>query len=327
MALINFNQISVTSNRNDSFKAEKPNYYFKRKESSMHRRSDETRKQFCMTVGKLSVSEKGYKIELEKDPIIVISASDRKLISDPNGEFAKQDLWRWAAGGALVIYEQNGSKFLALARRSEDAPSFGGHLTLTSGLSSSYEEFFNPTFVAIREGIEEISVVVNNQIVVLSLGPAFEEMTWDVFDKQLSRDKKFGWINVIDTPFYAHAKFIKIDEQKLKIVHGTREASHQGIICFDPKTRGIDLLKIIKVNLPHGNAVFFDCEDTKAGPLDREIFIFPIEKIKTEKKEGSGLKIFGASTMFQSGKSVPADTEKWFPCTPVLQAAIEVLLK
>lgn len=204
----------------------------------MFKRSDEVRKQLYLTVVRMEEKESGYRISLEADPPIFISASDRKTISDPNGEYTKKGLWRWAAGGALVIYHQGYQKFLALVLRDAGAPSFGGHLTLTSGVSSSYEEFFNPSFVAIREGIEEVATVVGNQILIPMLGPAFEEMIWAIYEKQLSRARKFGWLEVEDAPMYGNAKFMETGEKCLVISHGARKAAHQGIINTDPSTRG-----------------------------------------------------------------------------------------
>jgi len=292
----------------------------------MFKRSDEERKQLYLTVVKLEEIQDGYRIILEDDPLIVISNADRKLISDPNGEYAKQDLWRWTAGGVLVIYQQRGRRFLSLGLRDSEAPSFASHLTLTSGLSSAFEEFFNPTFVAIREGIEEIAVVAGNQVVIPSLGPDLEEMVWSIFEKQLVRAKKFGWAKVDDAPVYANTEFVQIEEQKLEIVHGKRVSCHQGIVCIDPKTRGIDFLKIIQINLPQSEIIFFDCEDTKTGPLDREILLFPLEQIKTLKQENSTLKICGATKIFKSGISRAADLDKLYPCTPVLEKTLEAIL-
>jgi len=291
------------------------------------RRSDQVRKQLYLTVATLRQTEEGFRLELEDDPLIFISAADRKTISDPNGEFAQKDLWRWAAGGALIVYQQASQKSLALALRKSNAPSFGGHLTLTSGLSSSFEEFFNPTFLAIREGTEETAIVVGNQLAILSLEPAFEEIAWGVFEKQLTRARKFKWVKVGKAPFYVKAEFFETEEQKIEIVHGKRISRHQGIICLDPKTRGIDLLKIIQVNLPPGSEViFFDCEDTKTGPLNQEIVVFPLERIKTLKQGDAVLKICGASTSFKSGRGAPADSQRYYPCTPVLEHALKAIL-
>lgn len=293
----------------------------------MHRRSDEARKQFSVTTVRMTEINGGVILELESDPLIGISRADRKAISDPNNEYAKKDLWLWAAGGVLTVYSPyNGKKFLALVLRNSGAPDYGGHLTLASGLSSSYEEFFNPTLIAIREGIEEVATVIDGQITTLSLEPAFEEIAWDVFEKQLSRARKFKGLKVCDTPLYVSAEFIKTDEQKLDIVHGKRFSSHQGIICLSPKNRGIDLLKIIQVNLPPGETIFFDCEDTKQGPLDRTIVVFPLEQIKMFKQGDATMKISGASMIFKSCKSVSADPKKCYPCTPVLEKTLKVLL-
>lgn len=236
-------------------------------------------------------------------------------------------MWRWAAGGVLIVYQQAGQKFLALALRNTSAPSFGDHLTLTSGLSSSFEEFFNPTSLAIREGTEETAMVVGNQLAILSLDPAFEEIAWSVFEKQLTRARKFKWVKVGKAPLYVDAEFIETKEQKLEIVHGERVSCHQGIICLDPKTRGVDLLKIIQVNLSAGSEViFFDCEDTETGPLNQEIVVFPLERIKTLKQENAVLKICGASTSFKSGKGAPADPQRYYPCTPVLEETLKAIL-
>jgi hypothetical protein len=290
-------------------------------------RSDEVWKQLYVTVVMLEQTERGLRLKLGADPLIGISAADRAAFSDPNGKFAAKGLWRWAAGGTLIVYQQAGQKFLALALRNPKAPSFGGHLTLTSGLSSSFEEFFNPTSLAIREGTEETAVVVDNQLAVLSLGPAFEEVAWSVFEKQLTRARKFKWVKVGEAPFYVEAEFIETEEQKIEIVHGERISRHQGIICLDPKTRGIDLLKIIQVNLPaRSEVIFFDCEDTKTGPLDLEIVVFPLERIKTLKEEGAVLKIRGASKSFKSSKGAPANPRHYYPCTPVLEKALKAIL-
>lgn len=293
----------------------------------MHRRSDEIRKQFYTTTGKLLETSDGFKLELEEDPIVGISEADRKAISDPNGEYAKKDLWRWASGGTMLVYSsQDGKKFLASILRDSNAPSFGGHLTLSSGLSSTYEEFFNPTLLAIREGIEEIATVIDGQVVVLSLGLSFEETAWNVFEKQLNRARKLGWLKINDMPLYTSTEFVQTDEQKLEVIHQKRFSPHQGIICLDPKTRGIDLLKIIQVNLPPGEITFFDCEGTKQGPLDRTIVIFPLEQIKVLNQQGNAMKISGASMTFKSGKSAPADPRHFYPCTPVLEKTIKAIL-
>lgn len=293
----------------------------------MHKRSDELRKQFSVTTVRMTEIDRGIKLELEPDPLIGISGADRKELSDPNGEYAKKDLWRWAAGGTMTVYSQNGEKFVSLILRDNGAPNYGGHITLSSGLSSNYEEFFNPTLIAIREGIEEIATVIDGQIIVPSLEPAFEEIAWNVFEKQFDRARKFKGFKVCDNPLYVSAEFVQINEQKLEIAHGKRISSHRGIICLDPKNRGIDLLKIIRVDLPPGETIFFDCEDTKQGFLDRTIVVFPLDKIEMIRQENTALRISGASLIFKSGKGAPADPKKCYPCTPVLEEGLKVVLR
>lgn len=304
----------------------------------MHNYSDEQKNLFYLTIVKLEKEGDRIRIILDSDPKIGISGADRKLFSDPKAEFAQNGYYRWAAGGMLNIFRQGKSQKIVLALRDSGAPSFGGYLTLASGLSASFAEFFNPIRLAVREGLEETACAVDGKIIIPRFSEDYEEISWNVFEFQRRRLENLSK-TISPEPLYVPA-VLKGGGTTVEIVQGGRVSQSSGIVNIDLLTRGIDFLKILKIDLPKGNSTLFvDCEDSPRGPLNRELVVFELDDIsekelvvfdlygisKEKEEENRPLKIKGASQIFQGGISKEADPEKYYPVTPPLEAVLRAL--
>lgn len=71
---------------------------------------------------------------------------------DRDAPAGSEDTFLWVAGGGAYVIN---NRFLPLVRRSADAPTNPNKLTISTGLSSSYEEMKNPLLL-MRELFEEV---------------------------------------------------------------------------------------------------------------------------------------------------------------------------
>lgn len=295
------------------------------------RLSDLRRKQFMICAAQLTQNEENFHVLIPDDPWIFMSNPARTEISNQNSDLAKQNFWRWAAGGCLVIYKQGNKRIIAPILRDSGSPTYAGHMSLASGLSDSDNDWMNPTKVALKESFEEVAAMLDGRLIVPQIDEIHEEILWNIKEYQSHRLKKMGR-NVSAGIIYCPAKFLdKIETQQLTIQWGERITRHHGLVVIDEGTRGIDLIKILEIEIPLGDLIFVDCEDTKSGPLDREIHIFDIdemgvETIATEKKTDRNL-IFGSKHFFKSGKRCPSDPAKSYPMNPPLAAPVKALVR
>lgn len=293
--------------------------------------------QFCLTTVKIIRRPKELRVILPERLPILTTKDDYKSFSDPKNAFARQGLWRWAAGGLLLLYVQGNKTFIPLIKRDSGAPNYPGHLTLSSGLSISREEFFNPLLTAIREGFEEVACLVNGRIVEPHFGSCCccfpQQAISAIVEKQRARVERFG-IRVSPLTLPCPAHFVSTaGESLLTVEQGKRVSSYSGIVSIDQATRGVDLLKVVQVSLPPGEIRFADCEETDNGPLDRKICLFSLGsfrsfyfKVARSRKSPMRADLSGSALYFKGGVARKGNAKTWHPCTPVLATLVEEVL-
>lgn len=235
------------------------------------------RSQNLLVSAELYTDETRVHVTIPRNTQVVTSASGRKQLSAPNNS-----RWRWAAGGGLVIVKLNDATVALLRMRDTGAPSFSGHLTLGSGISSSYRELFYPTELAVREAFEEFLIATPDGIVLPVFGnDEVDRLSFGAVASGLDLIKqKPELLQEFQTGHFvrAEARFLESPKERtisVQLEEGERAESH-GVIVLDPGTRGIDLIRLIEICLPHSidQVAVFDGEDLNGIPLDSEVVLF-----------------------------------------------------
>jgi hypothetical protein len=263
-------------------------------------------------------------VEIDENSPVFVDKDGRKRISDPNGEYAKQHLYRWSAGGALNIYRQaDGTGIIPLFLKDAAAQNYAGHVALASGLSDDYSHWYDLELLANKEGFEEMAVLVNNQCVRFEGNHLHDNLFWIINNYHKCRlvDQGTGIKGtcvgkITPAPVYEDRFGVKI---KL-IGGGERRLNFKGLIVVDPNTRGIDFLKVNRVEIPNGEVKFVDCESSGKGFLDREILLFREDSYELSR---DGKSIRGAYGVYQGGIFKEADPDKFYPMVPVLETCLE----
>jgi len=268
-------------------------------------------------------------IEIQENPDVFISKSQREEASDPEGELAKAGFYRWAAGGVLHVLNQNGRRYIALILRDSEAPSYGGYLSIPSGISESKKEWFDLMTIVVREGFEEIAIIWGeNKLLIPDLGSGYcEGILWETYLTQAEHIRSMGF-EVKPGKLESHFLPAKND-QILNIICGERKVRIPGVLVKDRLTNGLDLLIVAETKIPEGDEMrFIDCEKTGEGFLARDIVVFPVNRISTSSDRGTILEISGASSRFRRGKKVDeVNSQMVFPVTPVTEAALKMILR
>lgn len=292
------------------------------------RMSDLTRKrQFLIAAVTVRNESHGISVDIPEDPYVFINGSGRKIISDPNGDFAKDGFYRWAAGGTLIILNQGSKRYVPLILRDGGAPSYANHVTLASGLSDDYSDWFNPTNIALREGFEEIAILVNNEHIIPVIMQEHEELFWKINNSQKRRLQKLDVHPQQQLSVrYRQSRLVETGkDQTLRVCSEYRVSEHHGIVWVDENTRGIDLIKVAELDMPEGQISMVDCENTKGGPLDREIILFDLDKLVLCEDKVTP-EILGAVVRYKSGVSSAISPTKFFHVVPHTANALKAIL-
>ncbi len=264
-------------------------------------------------------------IIVKKDSVVTTTPAGRKEL-----ESKENTDWRWAAGGGLMMLELK-DVTVALARfRDPGAPSWGGHYTLGSGLSGSIRDLMFPVELAVREAVEEFIIATPKGLIV----PVFNKDEDRVYNQTALGAVASGLNLIRQKPglpdvfrqngfFTAPAEFVPLSpilEADLSVMfEGCDEMTNSsGLLVYDPGTRGIDLIRLIRVKLPFslGEIAIFDGEaNRQEQPLDGEVVCFPVQ---------NGRFTTDIVETFKTGKRVSTPD---YPVrfTPPLQAVIEAM--
>lgn len=227
---------------------------------------------------------------------------------------------RWAAGGMLPV-DAHGNAFFLF--RDAGAPSYPLHFTAATGLSETAAEIIEPMKILLREGLEEIALKQGDAIVV----PAIMNIGLKN-PKELSKMVVFDALEKMGKPVrhyrFAEAELDKGITDVIRVYYKGELASETyGMLCFDPKTAGIDVVGVMRVDADFEKMVPFDTEVVdKSGDrknLDREIHMVKTADII---KSGEGLIV---SRSFKSQKVLQPRAENALRMTPPLKSAVMAL--
>ena len=257
----------------------------------------EERETFKIIQVKIQKKAERMIIEIPQDPPVATNSNERKIMEphrNPETPY-HEGLWRWPAGGALLIIRirtQKGELYCALIRKDEEAFSYHNYLTIGAGLGSGTEEFLYPNRTAVREATEEIIIATHK---------------WVGFPWWGEQDS-FGGINLEMEKIGSHNldianKFIKPEVQelrpldagfvklkgkrKLEVRWRNMKSKPPGTLYFDPSHSAVDFLTAIKVKIPCSldDLILLDGEIDRDEKrlLDRCVYLYKLER----KSDGS----------------------------------------
>jgi len=161
---------------------------------------------------------------------------------------------------------------------------------LGSGMGASLDEIVFPENCAIREGLEEFIIATPRGILVpkINLRNLSIEAIKEANLKILNRYKNLLKIFHNQQSYAVKTKFIEgnLPQYKIKVSYDKENIGQtfESAICFDEQTNGIDILKIIEIDLKEfklNQIAIVDGEDTENDtPLDRIINCYEIKRGK-----------------------------------------------
>ncbi|MFA5996798.1 MAG: hypothetical protein WC790_03755 [Candidatus Paceibacterota bacterium] len=280
----------------------------------------QARRGFILVQGTLEECLGEHRVLVPKDTVFAVLPEERKAFEDPK----EQTLWRVGAGGGLMVLHCTDCSVALMRYRDKDAPSYGDHWTLGSGLTASVEEIINPLLVAVRECVEEFGVVTPRGIIL----PTFNDDELDGAVRGAVRSSAFLHQRaalsglVTDAYLSVDASFGTVQgEETLTVAFESADETNTfGIVAIDPNTRGIDLLKVINVKVPYRleEIAIVDGEEGKDGKaLNAPVGCMNIDNLVPGRQ---------FDVVFQHGDRQDPTGYVLKNMTPVLQTVIERLV-
>ena len=275
-------------------------------------------RQSMMLMG-VHFDEETFTVTFPEEPCFAMNKAGRRALE--RGQTLDPSLWRWAAGGGLMVLDCLDVSAALVRYRDKGAPSHGDTYTPGSGLASSVDDMVNLPKLALRELGEETPFAGPNGFIVPVLGDA--ELDAVMFSaigsaRSIIRDYQ------LDDPFRdkfetAPAAFMPLsDEREITItsVYSDLEVKHRGLIVVDRNTRGIDFLKVLRVQVSYNldELQVFDGEEAGGKSLNSIVGALRVD--------GNRL-VPEFVQAWQGGKTVPASFDK--RAAPVLQALFNAL--
>lgn len=196
------------------------------------------------STNEVSVSEKLINVIVDDNPIVATEKTARRFL-----EIDNKNVWRWPAGGTMIILNLTDAQIGLTVHKDSGSPSYANHDTIGAGLGSTREEILYPLRTALREGLEEIVILTPDGVVV----PILEEdhFGFSLEIESILRDSA-KLHNIKSAFFSAPAKYLNLLEEKV-IQTSWRGISTncRALVNFDKAVNGIDLLKVIVVNIPY----------------------------------------------------------------------------
>lgn len=231
------------------------------------------RRNFFLVQASLEQNDTDVLVRISENARIATTPAQRKQFErDGSG-------WRFAAGGGLVVLDCYDRSVALVRKRDSGAPSYANHWTLGSGLSGSLDEFIRPDDLAVREATEEFIVAGPKGILI----PTFEdddhnEASYGAVSSSQEMIELSGVGGLFSTRQYeavdAHTDSHPRD-RNLCIFFGDEVIEPvRGIVAVDANTRGVDLLKVIRLKIPYlfSEIVILDGEEDREGrPLNAPI--------------------------------------------------------
>ncbi len=258
-------------------------------------------------------------IDIPQDALVATNKEGRKFFeADP----MNKGIYRWPAGGVGLILELNDANILLAIYRDKDAPSYGGHDTLSSGLGSSVRELLYPLETAWREGAEELCITTPDSVICpipendhFGFGIELSEVvrgTANLFPELIEK-------KVVDVA----TTFLPLrGEREIIINYAGKQRRSRGLVVFDAGCNGIDIIKavVVPVNCSLSELKVYDGElgsGSKPEPLNRRVNAYALDG--NFRPLGGGI-----IASWIRGERVETET-KQNPMTPVLKVFYEAL--
>ncbi len=268
---------------------------------------------FALFAVKMQKEASGIVVTIPDDPLVAINKRDRQVMEFTEGEF-----WRWPAGGLLVTLEKrNGERISLVLLRDKKAPTYAGHITACTGLGADSEEALDPSLVMIREGLEELVIVIEGQGIVL---PVFNNMETEVdIDALITNGASLREETADLSLVKCAASVLDLSGQQTVEVFwkGELQSISSFLVAIDEGVNGIDCLGAIRIKVPVDSwdeLEIFDGEMPKGEELlNRDVYGL---RYRSDKP----------IALWKSGQfEKPIETEQNFPKTEVLKVLLEAL--
>ena len=276
------------------------------------------REEFLVAKAKIiKETEKIIEILIDDNPEIASNIAERRMISDPKIENGNVKNIRFSAGGlGIIIKTPEQNHLMATVRISKS--SFDRHLTSFTGLGCK-SEITNPKRTAFRKGIEDLIIVAKNKIIA----PKFnDDQLLEINIKAIVQDGATLYEKIKKLPIKevgAHILNLP-NEKELKIRWKDNEYTYRGLPIFDHGTRGLDLIKIITLELNEKleNIKFLDGRIMGGKNLLKRN-IYALELDKSFSWTGK------ISAEWKSGELFTPPEKINFPQTPILKTILREL--
>ncbi len=208
-------------------------------------------------------------VYISENPKTATTKADRKTL-----EMDEKTLWRWPAGGAVVSLRLKDINVLLSLRRDSGAPTYANHDTIGSGIGSSANEISYPLRTAYREGIEEVLIRTPDGIVCPTLED--DHFGFSLNLESIIRESVGLFSETRNQPFiYKHMVDVPLHGERDVFIHFQKKTTKtRALVNFDPEVRGIDLLKVVLLDLSEYNLSeinIYDGEAPGKKPLDRVV--------------------------------------------------------
>lgn len=266
---------------------------------------------FALVAVEMREEANGIAVIIPDDPLVAINKKDRKVM-----EFTKGEFWRWSAGGLLVTLEKkDGERISLVLLRDKKAPTYAGHITACTGLGADFEEALDPSLVMMREGLEELIIVIKGQGIVL---PIFNNMVNKtdidtIIKNGASLREETANLSIVKCA----ASTLNMPGQQTVEVFWKEElrSTSSCIIAIDEGVNGIDCLGAIRIKVPVNSwdeLEIFDGEVFGGGELlNRDVYGL---EYRNDRSVAS----------WQNGKFEEPSRQE-FPKTKVLEALLNAL--
>lgn len=278
------------------------------------------REEFLIVKARIIKEDKKIiEIVIEDNPETASNIAERRMISDPKSENGNVKDIRFSAGGlGIIIKTPEQNHLIATIRISKS--SFDRHLTSFTGLGCK-SEIINPERTAIRKGIEDLIIVARGKVIF----PKFNDDSFSEINiKTIVQNGATLYEETKNLPTKkAKAHILSLpNEKEFKIRWRDDEYIYRGLPVFDHGTRGLDLIKmmILELNEKLENIKFLDGRIMGGkNLLNRNIYALELDK----NFNWTGR----ISAGWKSGKLFTPPEKINFPQTPILKTILKELGK
>lgn len=188
-------------------------------------------------------------VNIPKDARIAADQPARWELSKPGNS-----LWRWSAGGALMILKLRDAQVAVLSVSDLNLPVWASHLTAATGFAQSSEDWVRPMRL-MREAFRSLAVATPTGLMVPVFGdPELDTLAFGAMPALLAlieREEELPSIFNTGTFNTVSAKMLRLKNESEIIVsiEGHECVRTTALTVLDQQTRGIDLMHAFEVDL------------------------------------------------------------------------------